>query len=299
MMYLTPRLRKYTFLILLFVNNSIYSFSQTKEEDFFMGSSITSSYKGSVNYKTLTLDDSVQMFYNYDGVKLKDDIRYGKYGIDISKWQGSINWDKVNNDTVPDKLSFVIVKATQGILRTDPMFKKNFSDAKRKGFIVGAYHYYNQSDDPIKQAQNFINNVKLSAGDIMPIVDIEKNCFANCNTVADLLIDKKNLIENLNTYIRTVEDHFKTRVIIYTGSSFYNSYLSNDFKDDYFWLAKYSKDPPNCFQLGMVYSVSNSCYKYKKIGCWQYSQNGKIMGFSTNVDLNFLDNYYFLKWIIN
>ena len=102
----------------------------------------------------------------------------------------------------------------------------------------------------------------------------------------------------IKIFIKKIEDYYKTNVIIYTSESFYSNYLSEDFKDSFFWIAKYSKTPPKCFQIGQIYSPSNQCYKFSKKGCWQYTNCNKVKGINTNVDLSFMDNYYILKWHI-
>jgi lysozyme len=98
-------------------------------------------------------------------------------------------------------------------------------------------------------------------------------------------------------FIKTLEDHYKTDVIIYTGEAFYNDYLSNDFKDNYFWIARYGVVPPQCFQVGEIFSADNPCFKNAKKGCWQYSQYGQVKGIPSKVDLDFINNYYILKWV--
>ncbi|MCG2612765.1 hypothetical protein LZZ85_00680 [Terrimonas sp. NA20] len=272
---------------------------ETENQEFYMGASIRSDSTQSIGKLNLLRNDTVkQSFYNYTGVRLKDDVKYGKYGVDISKWNGVIDWNKVQTDTVPDRIQFVIAKATQGRTLVDARFKENFSAAKAKGFLTGAYHFYDQKAEPAKQAENFINTVKLEKGDLMPILDVERNCFADCDKTPDLLIPKNELIKNLKAFIGLLKEHYKTDVIIYTGEAFYNAFLADDFKDNYFWIAKYSYTPPRCFQVGETFSLDNPCFKNSKKGCWQYTQWGNVKGFDSNVDLNFINNYYLLKWII-
>jgi lysozyme len=276
-----------------------YSQDSNVESDYFMGSSIPVDSSITVNDVSLLSNENVKKgFYNFSGVDIKDHIKYGRYGIDISKWQGKVDWDKLLTDTLPDKVFYVIVKATQGETRVDPMFLVNYNETKVHGLLVGAYHFYDQTADPVAQANNFIKTAKLDKGDLMPILDIEKNCFINCSEISDILLPKVELIKNLKIFIDKIEKHYNTKVIIYTNEAFYNDYLSNDFKDSFFWIAKYSKTPPNCFTVGQIYSPANRCFVSCKKGCWQYTQSGKVKGVQTNVDLNFLDNFYLLKWVI-
>jgi len=261
-----------------------------------MGSSLNSDAKETINEVRLTQEPSVKAFYSYNGIKLKDDIKYGRYGIDISKWQGEIDWAKVHLDTLPDRIQFVIVKATQGATIVDRKFAGNVTNVRDNRFILGCYHYYNQKADPVLQADLFIKNVTLRKGDFMPIVDVERNCFKDCGSTPDLLIPKDTLVRDLKIFITKLEQHYKSKVIIYTNEGFYNDNLSEDFKENYFWIAKYSNTPPKCFEVGGIYSPDNPCYRRMKKGCWQFTQFGKVQGISTDVDLNFVTNFYLVKW---
>lgn len=284
--------------IVLIIWLASHATSYGQEQEFFMGSSQMTDSTATVNEMMLTQNPSIKKFYNYNGIKLKDDVKYGRYGIDISKWQGKIDWSHVKLDSLPDKIHFVIVKATQGSTLVDREFINNVNAVRKNNFILGCYHFYNQKADPVLQANNFIKNVKLQKGDFMPIVDIERNCYLDCGATTDLLISKDSLVKSLKIYISKIEQHYKTKVIIYTNEAFYNDYLLESFKDYYFWIAKYSNTPPKCFEVGGGYSPDNPCYKSMKKGCWQYTQSGKVQGISTNVDLNFINNFYLLKWQI-
>lgn len=74
-------------------------------------------------------------------------------GFDISHWN-TIHWDKV-----PDSISFVNIKATEGISYTDTDFAKNYENAKNNGLDVGAYHFTKFQNPPIMEAANFLSQV--------------------------------------------------------------------------------------------------------------------------------------------
>jgi lysozyme len=278
----------------------LYTRAQNNDEepDYDMGRSIKSDKNKTIN-KVNLISNLPQKTRGIAGLKLNNDKKYGRYGIDISHHQGDIRWSRFLIDTLPNKVAFIIIKATQGASRVDPKFSKNFNDAKSKGYLVGAYHFYSQKIDPELQANNFIQTVSLEKGDLMPVLDIERNCLNDCATTPDLLIPKRQLIQNLKTFIAKLKEHYQTNVIIYTGQAFYNDYLAQDFKDDFFWIAKYAKTPPKCLPLGKIDTLSNPCFGISKQGCWQYSQSGKMAGIKSAVDLNFLSTYYLPKWIIN
>lgn len=58
-------------------------------------------------------------------------------GIDVSRWQGNINFSLVNNSGI----SVVYIKSSEGRTYIDPYFEKNYSEAKANGLKVGFYHY--------------------------------------------------------------------------------------------------------------------------------------------------------------
>lgn len=79
----------------------------------------------------------------------------GARGIDVSSWQHPagepIDWHAVRDSGV----TFAIVKATQGADYANPWFSRDTEDAFAAGLLVGAYHFYIASVDPLTQATNF------------------------------------------------------------------------------------------------------------------------------------------------
>ena len=88
------------------------------------------------------------------------------YGIDISRHQGNINWNKF--DTT---ISFVICKATEGVKIADPKFKKNWDNIPT---IKGCYHFFRPQLSGIDQAKNFLKVAIIEPGNIIPIIDVEQ-----------------------------------------------------------------------------------------------------------------------------
>lgn len=153
------------------------------------------------------------------------------FGIDVSHYQGKINWDKVSNSNDHLPIGFVFVRATAGKDKTDRTFKTNFGQAKANGFITGAYHYYRPDENSLEQARNFIKTVKLAKGDLPPVLDIEQ-------------IPDEQSIDNLKTglkrWLNTVQKHYGVKPIIYSGDSFYTDFLKKEFKGYKLWIANYS-----------------------------------------------------------
>lgn len=90
-------------------------------------------------------------------------------GIDVSVYQGSINWSKVAQAGV----KFAIIRASHGIT-SDDTFASNWLGAKNAKVVRGAYHYFSPTDDVQAQVDLFVKQVgKLVPGDLQPVLDIE------------------------------------------------------------------------------------------------------------------------------
>ena len=184
-------------------------------------------------------------------------------GIDVSEYQGIINWRKVKSNQKIDSLSFVVIRGTAGKNHRDRFFKSNYREAKKIDIPVGVYHYYRPNESSKEQAEYFIKNIKLSPGDLPPILDIEK--ISNVQSISKLKIGIKNWLE-------IIEEHYGVKPILYTYTYFYNTYLLDDFSEYKLWIANYS-------------NVKNPLAN-KKWSFWQYSEKGRVGGIKGPVDLN-------------
>jgi len=143
-------------------------------------------------------------------------------GIDVSEYQGNIDWEKVKfvQDSFP--IRFVIARATAGIDKVDSKFETNWNSLNKQQIIRGAYHYYRPNENSILQAQNFIKTVKIQKGDFPPILDIEN-------------LPKKQSMDSLKVglkrWLHYVENHYKMRPIIYSGENYYKNFLKEDFPE--------------------------------------------------------------------
>ena len=150
------------------------------------------------------------------------------FGIDISHYQGKINWDKVKTSSHP--IEYVFVRATMGKNRKDSKFLENWKNAQKHNYVRGAYHYYRPSENSTKQFNNFKSVVRLETGDFIPILDIEK----------ESIFGRKNLRKGILNWLRLAEEAYGVKPMIYTGLSFYNNVLKG-YVDNYpIWIAAYS-----------------------------------------------------------
>lgn len=190
--------------------------------------------------------------------KYKDKI----VGIDVSEYQGDILWDSVKDIEAAFPIRFVIVRSTAGKNRVDAKFHQNWKAVKNQKIIRGAYHYYRPNENSLEQAELFIKTVQLKKGDLPPILDIEK-------------LPKNQSIDSLKVglkrWLKRVEQHYGERPIIYSGESYYNDFLEEEFADYNFWIANYNFFVENIKDEWLM---------------WQFTEKGGVSGIKGNVDVN-------------
>ena len=189
---------------------------------------------------------------------------YEVHGIDISHYQGKIDWETLSRNRHTEfPLCFIFLKATEGGDHGDDTFAQNFGEARKYGFIRGAYHYFIPKTDADKQADFFIRTVQLEKGDLPPVLDVET-------------IGKKQSPQELKTAVKTwldkVESHYGVKPILYTSYKFKERYLNDSVFNTYpYWIAHYYVD-----------SV-----RYEgQWNFWQHTDVGTVPGIEKEVDLN-------------
>ena len=144
-------------------------------------------------------------FVRYPAFGISIPENYLIHGIDVSKYQQTISWDAVKEMKVKNvQLGFVFIKATEGIVNTDPQFKRNWKKSKQAGMIRGAYHFFLATKDGREQAENFISMVDLEEGDLPPVVDIEQTYGVN---TAILKKELKEWLDVIEYYYGGKTDH--------------------------------------------------------------------------------------------
>lgn len=187
---------------------------------------------------------------------------YQVHGIDISHYQGDVNWNRLEQTRQGQfPINFIFMKATEGGDYADDKFVANFDSAKVHGFIRGAYHFYNPQTDANKQADFFINTVKLEPGDLPPVLDIEKKGR-----------NVEKLQQGLKIWLQKVEEHYGVKPIIYASYKFKTRYLNDSIFDTYpYWIAHYYVDSVRY----------RGDWKF-----WQHTDVGTLPGIEEKVDLN-------------
>ncbi|MGY5846606.1 glycoside hydrolase family 25 protein [Salegentibacter sp. HM20] len=94
------------------------------------------------------------------------------FGIDISHYQGIIDWEKLSESD--HDINYIFIRATMGADGKDYQFKNNWDNAKKNNYLRGAYHYYRPNENSELQFKNFSKRVKLSPGDFPPVLILKK-----------------------------------------------------------------------------------------------------------------------------
>ena len=199
---------------------------------------------------------------------------YEIHGIDISHYQGKIDWEQLTNAMIKGcPVRFVIIKSTEGSSRLDENFRENFNQARDFGFIRGVYHFWSNKSTAREQAYYFLDQVHLTDGDLPSVLDIE-------HKPADKSVE--DFQRDVLTWLHIVEDKYHVKPIIYTYYKFKEQYLSAPVFEDYpYWIAHYYVDK----------------VQYKgKWKFWQHTDVGKLPGIKGYVDFNIYNgSYYELK----
>lgn len=196
---------------------------------------------------------------------------YEIHGIDISHYQGEIDWEQLKNAMIEGcPVRFVIIKSTEGASRLDDHFRENFNQVRDYGFIRGVYHFWSNKSSAREQAYYFLDKVYLTEGDLPPVLDIE-------HKPADKSVD--DFQRDVLTWLHIVEDKYHAKPIIYTYYKFKEKYLSAPVFDDYpYWIAHYYVDK----------------VQYQgKWKFWQHTDAGKLPGIKGYVDFNIYNGSFY------
>ena len=217
-------------------------------------------------------------FVHYPEFGIDLPTSYPIHGIDVSKFQQIIDWQSVKEMNVNGiQISFVFIKATEGLENEDALFERNWRKAKNAGLSRGAYHFFLATKSGRDQAENFINSVKIEPGDLPPVLDIEQ--------AYGVPADK--LRERVKEWIDIIQANYGVLPIIYTNVEFYKKFLKDDFDKYPLWVAHYlQKERPRI---------------YRDWNFWQHNESGRVDGIVTVVDFDVFkgDSTEFRKLLVN
>ncbi|HEY5927637.1 MAG TPA: GH25 family lysozyme [Kofleriaceae bacterium] len=186
------------------------------------------------------------------------------YGIDVSRFQGDINWQLVAGSGV----KYAWIQISRSLTDIDLKFPYNWQQAKANGILRGAYQRFRPGMDVMGQAKLFVDKLApvLLPGDMPPMLDVED---------ADGLTGPQ-IAAAVQQWMNYVEPRIGMRPFIYTGFYFWRDSVGGaDFSQHPLWIANYSATcplvPPH----------------WTKWTFHQYSSTAMIPGITANtVDVN-------------
>lgn len=232
-------------------------------------------YRHGINYWVKTISRKIKgekvntiptlTKYDFRNIEVMDRHYIKTFGLDISQYQGDIDWSQMHTiyDIYP--INFVFIRSTMGGFNTDKRFNENWEGAKQNNLIRGAYHFYRPDENSTAQAQNFIQNVKLETGDLPPVLDIE---------TMPRTQSMERLIEGIKNWCTIIEAHYGIQPIIYTSDKYYEDFLRDHFDGYTLWIANY-----NFFVEDLK----------PHWNFWQFTEKAQIKGTTYKVDVNIYD----------
>ncbi len=192
---------------------------------------------------------------------------YPIHGIDVSKFQGDIDWSKVADSGV----KFAWIKATEGGDHADERFQANWEGAKAAGVPHGAYHFVYWCRPPMEEMAFFEQNAPVEVDALPPVLDVEatptsKTCKKH--------LTQEGAVAQMRVMLQEMERHYGKRPVIYTTVDFYEAILSNGAFSDYpIWVRSTKYHP--------AVKYGSRAWTF-----WQYQSDAHVAGIGPKVDRN-------------
>lgn len=190
-------------------------------------------------------------------------------GIDVSHWQGDIDWGQVRQDGI----RFAFIKATEGTTFVDNRYADNRAAAEAAGVIVGAYHFAQPGGgqgDAIAEADHYIDNAKLAGRNLLPVLDLERH-----NNLSP-----RALRRWAKAWLARVEASLGVKSLIYTSPSFWRDELGDPTwfaaNGHRLWIAHWTTAEKPLTPAGN--------WGGNGWTVWQYTAQGSVNGIAGNVD---------------
>ena len=191
-------------------------------------------------------------------------------GIDVSKHQGKIDWEKVKADGI----EFAILRAGYGMYESqiDPTFEYNYEECKRLGIPVGTYWYTyaTNKEEVLKETEVYLKALKGKTTELPNFFDIEYEPSIKA-------LSRQTRTDLCNLFMSEIKKAgYKTG--LYCSYDWIKNWLYEKQLLEYDkWIAQYS---------------SSCSYNDQSLALWQYSSKGKVNGISGNVDMDYCYKNY-------
>ncbi len=187
-------------------------------------------------------------------------------GIDVSKYQGDVDWNAVANSGV----RFAYIKATEGGDYLDEKFRQNWELSRASGIARGAYHFAYWCRPAEEQAAWFLANVPNDPSALPPVLDVEWNPQSR---TCPRKLPRAQALAMMHTILSAMEQAYGKRPVIYTSVDFHRDVLQGEFQDYPMWVRSVRAYP----------SVK---YGDRRWNFWQHTATGSVPGVRGYVDRN-------------
>lgn len=199
-------------------------------------------------------------------------------GIDVSHWQGTIDWTRV----AADGQRFVIAKATEGRNFDDPMYATYKAGATAAGLAFTAYHFARPdatANDAILEADHFVDVAQLGPGNLIPALDIEVTGGLDPPALTAWVLD----------WLQEVTARLGVKPMVYTSPNGWKSRFDDttavaDAGYTVLWVAHWNVSSP---------TVPASDWAGNGWTFWQHADCGDVPGIGGCVDLDWYDGTAF------
>lgn len=193
--------------------------------------------------------------------------RYPVRGVDVSHYQGSIDWPVLAGEDI----RFAYIKATEGSSHVDRLFSYNWEHARQTNLAVGAYHFFSFDSSGLTQAENFINCVGAAPGMIAPVIDVEYYADKKDNPPA-----AESVRAELKLMLEALQSHYGMVPIIYSTEDVWEKYIKDYFDEYPLWIRNVITTPGTDADWVL----------------WQYTNRGRLAGYQGEeqyIDINVFD----------
>ncbi len=191
---------------------------------------------------------------------------YAVHGIDVSKYQGLVDWSRVKQAGV----RFAWIKASEGGDHVDERFAENWANSREAGVRHGAYHFVYWCR-PWQEEIGFFERVAPVEPDALPpVLDVEATPTSrSCKKH----LHREETLAEMRAMLEEMEHHFGKKPVIYTTVDFYAAIVAGALEDYPIWVRSTKYFP----------AVK---YPNRKWHFWQYQSDGHVDGINAKVDRN-------------
>ena len=203
-------------------------------------------------------------------INTKEDKKSVYYGIDVSSYQGSIDWNAVANDGIDFAMIRILTGKDASAINYDSRFKENYKGARAAGLYVGVYRYsYATSVSKArKEAKAIVEALDGRKLDYPIVMDMEDSSILQSTSNAkrtDMILAFKEVVEDAGY-----------KFALYANKTWLDNYIDTGrLGNTHIWMARWRD-----LEKGHGYSNGGT------LTMWQYSSKGSVKGISGTVDLD-------------